>query len=62
MDFGGWHKSIVGIQHLTNLKQVHLSGYGNNISLIDAANELKAESDRRGRSNQFPFTVVVRYG
>ncbi|KAF7040243.1 hypothetical protein CFC21_050162 [Triticum aestivum] len=62
LDFRGWHKSIVGIQHMTNLKQVHLSGYGNNISLIDAANELKAESDRRGRSNLFPFTVVVRYG
>uniref|UniRef100_A0A8R7QYG5 Disease resistance R13L4/SHOC-2-like LRR domain-containing protein n=1 Tax=Triticum urartu TaxID=4572 RepID=A0A8R7QYG5_TRIUA len=61
VDFGRWQKRIEGIEHLTNLKQVRLSGKGTNRSLIQAADKLKAESDRRRMSNQFPFTVGVRY-
>ncbi|XP_037456873.1 disease resistance protein Pik-2-like [Triticum dicoccoides] len=61
VEFGGYQKSIVGIEHLTNLKQVRLSGKGNNPSLVRAAKELKAESDRRSKSNQSAFTVGVRY-
>ncbi|KAF7034705.1 hypothetical protein CFC21_045686 [Triticum aestivum] len=64
VDFGDWQKSIIGIEHLTNLKQVRLSGSSNNASLMEVAEKLKEESDRRGKSddyNQRPFTVGVRY-
>ncbi|VAH99337.1 unnamed protein product [Triticum turgidum subsp. durum] len=64
VDFGDWQKSIVGIKHLKNLKLVRLSGRSNNASLMEVAEKLKEESDRRGKSddyNQRPFTVGVRY-
>ncbi|XP_044361957.1 disease resistance protein Pik-2-like [Triticum aestivum] len=64
VDFGDWQKSIAGIEHLKNLKLVRLSGSSNNASLMEVAEKLKEESDRRGKSddnNQRPFTVGVRY-
>jgi len=53
-------RSIVGIEHLTNLKKVMLHCFGDNSALMDAVLEqMKAENDRRSRSNQ--FQIAVKY-
>ncbi|XP_062201328.1 disease resistance protein Pik-2-like [Phragmites australis] len=52
-------KSIVGIEHLTSLKEVLLTGNRYNRALDRALVELMAETKRRPESNQ--FQVVVKY-
>jgi disease resistance protein RPM1 len=52
-------RAIVGIEHLTNLKEVEFTGKRYNSSLSLALEELKSESNRRPKANQ--FKVVVRY-
>jgi disease resistance protein RPM1 len=51
-------RTIVGIHYLTNLKEVHLRGKRSNSSLCLALEELKGESDRRPRANQFLVGVT----
>jgi disease resistance protein RPM1 len=59
VNFGGHtEKSIVGIEHLTNLKKVQLSGARGNPALDLALEQIKAESDRRPEGR---FTVRVEY-
>ncbi|GJN24627.1 hypothetical protein PR202_gb12380 [Eleusine coracana subsp. coracana] len=59
-NFDSYEKSIIGVEHLTSLKEVQLTGNMQNPTLCSALIEqLKAESDRRPRSNR--FQVVVRY-
>ncbi|XBI07646.1 hypothetical protein VPH35_135517 [Triticum aestivum] len=55
----GNKRSIVGIQHLTNLKEVQLTGKRYNSSLALALEQLKAESNSRAKASQ--FKVAVRY-
>ncbi|XP_066393733.1 disease resistance protein Pik-2-like isoform X1 [Miscanthus floridulus] len=53
-------RSIVGIEHLTNLKKVMLECRGDYHALVDTVLEqMKAENDRRSRSNQ--FQIAVKY-
>ena len=53
-------RSIVGIEHLTNLKKVMLDCRGDYHALVDTVLEqMKAENDRRSRSNQ--FDIAVKY-
>jgi disease resistance protein RPM1 len=53
-------RSIVGIEHLTNLKKVMLECRGDYHALVDIVLEqMKAENDRRSRSNQ--FQIAVKY-
>ncbi|TVU41707.1 hypothetical protein EJB05_15251, partial [Eragrostis curvula] len=59
VNFGNNKKSILGVEHLTNLKEVQLTGKTDNPKLSRALQQLKAESERRSRPNQ--FKVVVRY-
>jgi len=60
-DFRSGHvaeRSIVGIEHLTNLKKVMLNCRGNYHALVNPVLEqMKAENDRR--SNQ--FDIAVKY-
>ncbi|KAL6880637.1 hypothetical protein ACP4OV_012202 [Aristida adscensionis] len=60
VNFGDKEKSIVGVEHLTNLKEVQLTGNKNNPALNRTTKELKAQSESRPESNR--FQVVVRYG
>jgi len=55
----GKRRRIVGIEHLPNLKEVKLTGRRYNSSLKVALKELRVESNRRPRANQ--FKVIVRY-
>ena len=61
-DFRSSHmaeRSIVGIEHLTNLKKVMLDCPGDYHALVDTVLEqMKAENDRRW-SNQ--FQIAVKY-
>ncbi|KAF8779114.1 hypothetical protein HU200_002787 [Digitaria exilis] len=58
LNFHGWtEKSVVGIEHLTSLKEVQLTVKRDNPALDRALKQLKAESERR--PNQ--FTVGVKY-
>ncbi|OEL16090.1 putative disease resistance RPP13-like protein 3 [Dichanthelium oligosanthes] len=59
INFGKYNRSIVGIEHLTNLKEVQLIGQKDNTRLSCALDQLKAENGRRGSSNQ--FQIVVKY-
>ncbi|CAD6220897.1 unnamed protein product [Miscanthus lutarioriparius] len=53
-------RSIIGIEHLTNLKKVMLDCRGDYHALVDTVLEqMKAENDRRSRSNQ--FQIAVKY-
>ncbi|CAD6253207.1 unnamed protein product [Miscanthus lutarioriparius] len=52
-------EQIVGIQHLTNLREVQLSGKIGNSALKLALENLKEENGKRSSSNQ--FKVQVRY-
>jgi len=62
-DFRSSHvaeRSIFGIEHLTNLKKVMLDCPGDYHALVDTVLEqMKAENDRRSRSNQ--FQIAVKY-
>jgi len=51
--------SIVGIEHLTNLKMITLKGDKDNPALYHRLSQLKDERDRRPKSNQ--FQVAVKY-
>lgn len=57
--FAGMERSILGIEHLTSLKDVHISGKEDNSSLDCALKQLKSESDSRSEPKQ--FKVTVRY-
>ncbi|TVU24764.1 hypothetical protein EJB05_27220, partial [Eragrostis curvula] len=58
LNFDIWgEKSIVGIEHLTNLKEVQVTGKRGNPTLDQTLEQLKAESERH--PNQ--FTVGVKY-
>lgn len=58
LNFDKWsEKSIVGIQHLTSLKEVQLTGKRENPALARSLEQLKAESEKH--PNQ--FTVGVKY-
>jgi disease resistance protein RPM1 len=59
VNFADKEKSIHGIEHLTNLKVVHLMGKKDNPALKCALDQLKADSKRRPESNQ--FQVVATY-
>ncbi|XP_066391659.1 disease resistance protein PIK6-NP-like [Miscanthus floridulus] len=63
LSFDGKHvaeRSIVGIEHLTNLKKVMLDCPGDYPALVyTVLEQMKAENDRRSRSNQ--FDIAVRY-
>ncbi|TVU40013.1 hypothetical protein EJB05_13458, partial [Eragrostis curvula] len=58
VNFFNYDSSIVGIKHLTSLKEVHLGGQRGNSSLNRALKKLKAE----GRKCSNNFQVVVKYG
>jgi len=55
-------RSIVGIEHLTNLKKVTLHCRGDYHALVvdTVLEQMKAENDRRSRSNQFQIAVKYR--
>lgn len=58
INFGKYNRSIVGMEHLPNLKEVQLIGKRENLTLSYALEQLKAENRQRG-SNQ--FQIVVKY-
>nr|CAB3451996.1 unnamed protein product [Digitaria exilis] len=51
--------SIVGMEHLTNLKQVRLTGLKSSPALEHALQQVKAEKSKREESHQ--FQIVVKY-
>nr|CAB3452013.1 unnamed protein product [Digitaria exilis] len=51
--------SIVGMEHLTNLKEVRLMGFNSSPALEHALQQVKAEKSKREESQQ--FEVVVKY-
>nr|CAB3452072.1 unnamed protein product [Digitaria exilis] len=51
--------SIVGMEHLTNLKEVRLTGFNSSSALEHALQQVKAEKSRREESHQ--FQIVVKY-
>ncbi|XP_062186540.1 disease resistance protein Pik-2-like [Phragmites australis] len=57
--FSNAERSIIGIEHLTKLKEVQLTGNKHSPSLRRALDQLKAENTRRPQSNQ--LQVVVKY-
>ncbi|XP_062186624.1 disease resistance protein Pik-2-like [Phragmites australis] len=57
--FSNADQSIVGIEHLTKLKEVQLGGNNDSHPLHRALDQLKAENRRRPQSNL--FQVVVKY-
>ncbi|TVU06473.1 hypothetical protein EJB05_49690, partial [Eragrostis curvula] len=59
MYFTEVERSIVGIEHLTNLKEVKLRGLGNSPSVNRALQQLKDENMKRPPSSQ--IRVVVKY-
>lgn len=59
LDFADYEQKIVGVEHLTNLKEAQFTGQKENKSLKLALEELKKENQRRDESNH--FTVKVRY-
>lgn len=56
-------QSIVGIEHLTNLKEVHFTGEnnGNRKIMEDELEKLKQENESRKRNGSNQLTVKVRY-
>ncbi|XP_062188466.1 disease resistance protein Pik-2-like [Phragmites australis] len=61
MEFSYPWRRIVGIKHLTKLKEVQLTGSKRNRSLQHALDQLKTENSRRAQSNSNQFQVVVKY-
>jgi disease resistance protein RPM1 len=59
LDFQDYDKTIRGIEHLTNLREVRLIGKKSNPALHSALEQLKAENGRRTESNK--FQMVVKY-
>ncbi|XP_066393422.1 disease resistance protein Pik-2-like [Miscanthus floridulus] len=57
--FHKYEKSIKGIEHLTNLREVIIAGTNNNPSVKHALEQLKAERGRRPESSR--FQVSFRY-
>ncbi|CAL4979535.1 unnamed protein product [Urochloa decumbens] len=53
-------KRIVGVEHLTSLKEVQLLGHRNNPALGRALEQLKAENTRRRVMSNSQFQVVVK--
>ncbi|KAF8713465.1 hypothetical protein HU200_028241 [Digitaria exilis] len=51
--------SVVGMEHLTNLKQVRLKGFKSSPALEHALQQVTAEKSKREESRQ--FEVVVKY-
>ncbi|KAF8686789.1 hypothetical protein HU200_043431 [Digitaria exilis] len=51
--------SIVGMEHLTNLKEVRLTGNKSSPALEHALQQVKAEKSKREESHQ--FQIVVKY-
>ncbi|KAK3124567.1 hypothetical protein QOZ80_7BG0588540 [Eleusine coracana subsp. coracana] len=60
-NFTNQEKSIVGIEHLKNLKEVHLWGDKDNHTLCHALEVLKDENKRRSIESKNQFQIVVRY-
>ncbi|GJN10108.1 hypothetical protein PR202_ga28172 [Eleusine coracana subsp. coracana] len=54
-------RTILGIEYLTNLKEVQLTGNKQDSTLYRAMDQFKAENRRRLDSSQSPFQVVVKY-
>uniref|UniRef100_A0ACD5Y2S9 Uncharacterized protein n=1 Tax=Avena sativa TaxID=4498 RepID=A0ACD5Y2S9_AVESA len=59
VQFGADRTSIVGVEHLPNLKQVELMGDKHDSSLSDTLDQLMAESKTRPEHKQ--FKVVAKY-
>jgi disease resistance protein RPM1 len=59
VEFGADGRSLVGIQHLPNLKEVELIGVKDNSTLSNSLDQLIAESKTRKEHNQ--FKVVAKY-
>ncbi|XP_062186539.1 disease resistance protein Pik-2-like [Phragmites australis] len=55
-----YEKKIVGIEHLTSLKEVHLWGGTNNPALGRALEQLKEENTRRRLDSINQFQIVVK--
>jgi len=55
-------QSIVGIEHLTNLKEVQFTGEKDNWAIVeDELKKLKEENARRKRNGSYQLIVKVRY-
>jgi disease resistance protein RPM1 len=54
-------KKIIGIRHLTNLKEVQLWGNESNLALHRALKHLKSENKRRLFESSSQFQIVVKY-
>uniref|UniRef100_A0ACD5XUN8 Uncharacterized protein n=1 Tax=Avena sativa TaxID=4498 RepID=A0ACD5XUN8_AVESA len=59
VEFGADRTSIVGVEHLPNLKEVELMGDKHDSSLSDTLDQLMAESKTRPEHKQ--FKVVAKY-
>jgi disease resistance protein RPM1 len=59
VNFGDHERSILGIEHLRNLKEVQLAGNKYKSALNITVNRLEEEIDSRSEDNQ--FVVRVRY-
>uniref|UniRef100_A0ACD5W3Z4 Uncharacterized protein n=1 Tax=Avena sativa TaxID=4498 RepID=A0ACD5W3Z4_AVESA len=61
LSFGRHNQRIVGIEHLTNLKEVQFTDEKDNKALENALKELKEENVRRKGNGASQFTIKVRY-
>lgn len=61
LSFGCYKQRIVGIEHLTNLKEVQLTGKKDNQTMVDTLKELEEENARRERNGSNQLRVKVRY-
>ncbi|KAL6646973.1 hypothetical protein ACP70R_014410 [Stipagrostis hirtigluma subsp. patula] len=60
-NFNYYDKEIIGIEHMTSLKEVQLWGWKNNRTLRTALEQLKDENLRRQRKSINQFQIVVNY-
>ncbi|VAH25095.1 unnamed protein product [Triticum turgidum subsp. durum] len=56
-DFASMERTIIGIQHLTSLKEVYIGGENDNGSLDQALKQLKSVSQSLPKPKQFQTTV-----
>lgn len=60
-NFVDFEKRIVGIEHLTGLKEVHLWGKKDNPALERALEQMRVENQRRGKESIKQFQITVKY-